>query len=591
MDSSTVDLVDDEQTNELRVRPIPRFACDDVPLLRGRDDDLRVVDLRAAQGHVPGELSDVDAVGFEPRAQVTDHLRDERLHRRDVHDLKRAQIEAPVLPAVQGELVEYRQHRDVRLPRARGRAEEKVLRREHRGLVHLALHAVQGLHAFKRRVRPGRNLFDRPQRLVVRERFRLERGNVHLLVPFLRAAVRPGRELAPFVRHQTAPRGEREGVELEHLPARGGGAVPGVRDVRGDLASETSRFLANLALHLRLARSRARALPREPHRVENRRRLRTRGHLLHDRVLLVLVLRARESLEHEHEAVLARAFVILLIRERGQDVVRELSRLARLRVRVSKRVRDLALQPVRVDLGRFHEVVIDVVRAEIDVDASDAGASRGLDAAAFAVLVLVVDVARFEDFVELVGRVLVFFFLELDGDADVVVERVSGGAAVAAAVAAAAARGEIRHQLPERDVLRERLRVRRTHERLDFGLPLRVRASLLFQDLEDLLRGASQDVLRLISERALDHAQERLVRGPRLARLRSVRSVRVRGEDGRADRGLLALRGVRVEIVLIHSPLALIPRALFRFFHAILELRGFAPVHAVAESAGLDLTP
>ena len=63
------------------------------------------------------------------------------------------------------------------------------------------------------------------------------------------------------------------------------------------------------------------------------------------------------------------------------------------------------------------------------------------------------------------------------------------------------------------------------------------------------------------------------------------------GEDGRADRGLLALRGVRVEIVLIHSPLALIPRALFRFFHAILELRGFAPVHAVAESAGLDLTP
>ena len=44
-----VDLVDDDQAHELRVRAVAALARDDVPLLRRRDDDLARLDLRDRQ--------------------------------------------------------------------------------------------------------------------------------------------------------------------------------------------------------------------------------------------------------------------------------------------------------------------------------------------------------------------------------------------------------------------------------------------------------------------------------------------------------------------------------------------------------------
>ena len=91
-----VNLVDDQQSHQLGVRPVSRLASDDIPLLRGGDDHLRVVDLRAGQRHVAGELADVDAVGLQPRSEVAHHLRNQRLHGSDVHNLERRRVQGAV---------------------------------------------------------------------------------------------------------------------------------------------------------------------------------------------------------------------------------------------------------------------------------------------------------------------------------------------------------------------------------------------------------------------------------------------------------------------------------------------------------------
>ena len=232
-----VNLVDDEQTNQLRVGPVAGLAGDDIPLLRGGDDDLRVVNLGPAQGDVTGELPDVDPVRLEAVAEVTHHLRHERLHGRHVDNLERGCVDATVGPAVQANLVEDGEHRHVGLTRTRGRTQEHILRREHRGVVHLALHPVQGLHATERGLRPLWKLFDGAEDLAIRESLRLQRGDVNLLVALLGAAVRSRGQLAPLVGHQVGSRGKGQGIQFEHLTPGSHGPGAGVGHVSRDLAA------------------------------------------------------------------------------------------------------------------------------------------------------------------------------------------------------------------------------------------------------------------------------------------------------------------------------------------------------------------
>ena len=113
MDSSTgpriieeVNLVDDEQTNQLRVRPVTGLAGDDIPFLWGGDDYLRVVNLGSAQGYIAGELPDVDPIWLEAVSEVTHHLCHERLHGGHVDNLERGRVDSSVWLAVQADFVE-----------------------------------------------------------------------------------------------------------------------------------------------------------------------------------------------------------------------------------------------------------------------------------------------------------------------------------------------------------------------------------------------------------------------------------------------------------------------------------------------------
>ena len=307
------------------------------------------------------------------------------------------------------------------------------------------------------------------------------------------------------------------------------------------------RFLANLSLHRGLSRLGRRALARLTHQVQHRRRLGPGAHLLRDARLLVVVLRARQSgaphhtragfeklldevelvvVEEEHEPVLARALVIRLRPERAQYLLSHLRGLRRVRVGVPERGGDLALEPVGVDVRGFDDVLV-VLLAVVaaDVHALHAPAKPSLLAGA---LVILLHVARLEHLVQLVVLpVVLVLLLELDGHADVVVEGIAGNDV---ALARAAAWVEIRDELTDGDKLRKLLAARRAHEGLDVFLPLRVRLVIVLEHLEDLLGGAPEHILRLVPKLALDHSQERLVRGPRLPRLGAVGSVGVGGE-------------------------------------------------------------
>mmetsp|Transcript_3062 Transcript_3062/g.12232 ORF Transcript_3062/g.12232 Transcript_3062/m.12232 type:complete len:311 (-) Transcript_3062:228-1160(-) len=156
---------------------------------------------------------------------------------------------------------------------------------------------------------------------------------------------------------------------------------------------------------------------------------------------------------------------------------------------------------------------------------------------------------------------------------------------------AGASRLEICHQLPNRHHPREALVARRAHELLDVALPLRVVGRVVLEHLQHLLRGAAEHVPRLVAELRLDHPEQSLVRRARLARLRPVRSVRLRVEHARLLRApALALRRVRVEVVLVHPA-----RGVFAFLlgllHALIELGRPTDVRAVAERSRLDAAP
>lgn len=147
-----VDLVDDEEAHERGHGDVAALACDDVPLLRRRDNHLRRRQLRLGELHVSRKLAHLhvrgevccwggwvpskackaskarlDAERLEARAEGARDLGGEGLHGRDVHDLEAVLGDGAICLPVLRELVQYRHHRDVGLARARGRADEHVL--------------------------------------------------------------------------------------------------------------------------------------------------------------------------------------------------------------------------------------------------------------------------------------------------------------------------------------------------------------------------------------------------------------------------------------------------------------------------------
>ena len=68
---------DDDQSDQLSVRLLAPFAGDDVPLLRGADDDLCGSDLVFGQLVVTGQLGHCDTIGVQPLLRTnsqTNHI-------------------------------------------------------------------------------------------------------------------------------------------------------------------------------------------------------------------------------------------------------------------------------------------------------------------------------------------------------------------------------------------------------------------------------------------------------------------------------------------------------------------------------------
>mmetsp|Transcript_29704 Transcript_29704/g.63180 ORF Transcript_29704/g.63180 Transcript_29704/m.63180 type:complete len:350 (-) Transcript_29704:240-1289(-) len=95
-----VDLIDDDQADELRVGTlVAGLPRDDVPLLRGGDDDLCLVDLRLCEIDVAAELADDDAVALQALRETRHHLLHKGLHGRHVDNLESRKIKRAVLEA------------------------------------------------------------------------------------------------------------------------------------------------------------------------------------------------------------------------------------------------------------------------------------------------------------------------------------------------------------------------------------------------------------------------------------------------------------------------------------------------------------
>ncbi|RUS26118.1 hypothetical protein BC938DRAFT_471207 [Jimgerdemannia flammicorona] len=119
-----MDLVDYDEADEVGVAAVGSLASDDIPFLRGGDDDLGFGDLLFGQLPVARELRDVDSIGFEAGPKVADHLLDEGLHGGNVHNLERVQVDiVRSFVAVLADFVQNGEHGDVCLSGAGGRAQ------------------------------------------------------------------------------------------------------------------------------------------------------------------------------------------------------------------------------------------------------------------------------------------------------------------------------------------------------------------------------------------------------------------------------------------------------------------------------------
>jgi hypothetical protein len=554
-----VDLVDDDQRDEVRVTRVGRFARDDVPLFRRRDNDLGLGDLLLRQLAVAREFIDGDAERLQALVEVADHLLHEGLHRRDVDNLERRKVKlARPVVAVLGELVQDRQHGDVGLARTGRGAEQQRLVSPERDGVQSALDSVQGRVPLEGVLRPLGQV-GHGDEFALLERGRFRRRDVHLLVTLLGPLERPLGEFALLVRHESAALRERHRFEVERLARR----RSGLARLEGALGG-AGRLDDGVDVHVVIARRRrggvsASELFQDPpdalfaHRdldvdffvVRTPRQLGAPDNLVpvrdqgRDEFKLVV-------LGQVHQAVFDVAHVAFG-REERHRLFGLLRRLERVRVRSGKE----PLQPEAVDLARGDLAVLVAAAAAVltllgpfaadddrlvvfDVDARDhlvvvdaaaAGSSRTLDA-----LVFVVRVGLFiADFEPFVGTVLVIFVLVVkhDRDSDVVVNLALGRAVVVAVLVGAFALlflvAIVGDAFPEgRQLGKLVVRDRSRQERLDLALLVEVLELVVFEVRQDHVGGRADHGRRRVAEQRVHRGEDQLVHGARLGRARSV---------------------------------------------------------------------
>ena len=63
-----MDLIDDHTVDE--IHHAISLACDDVPLLRGRDDDVTLLNLLLCHAHIASEFADLDTKVVQRRLEL-----------------------------------------------------------------------------------------------------------------------------------------------------------------------------------------------------------------------------------------------------------------------------------------------------------------------------------------------------------------------------------------------------------------------------------------------------------------------------------------------------------------------------------------
>eukprot|EP00754_Rhynchopus_humris_P049346 Rhum_TRINITY_DN8342_c0_g1::Rhum_TRINITY_DN8342_c0_g1_i1::g.27448::m.27448 len=177
-----VDLVEDDKVR-LRHEGLRLLPRQHVPLLRRRDDQVRLRHLLLRHLLVSGALADHHVVRRKRLREALHHLLREGLHRRHVHHLELVLHQRALRRDVLAHLLQHRQERAHRLTRACRRRHKHVLRRVERRLKHLRLHPRQvrlllreGQLRPRRQVRHGHPVLHRCRQLL-RQRQR------HLDVP------------------------------------------------------------------------------------------------------------------------------------------------------------------------------------------------------------------------------------------------------------------------------------------------------------------------------------------------------------------------------------------------------------------------
>ena len=90
----------DEQRDELCVRPLATLPSDDVPLLWSTHDDLRLVDLLLAQLVVPCQLAHRHTVGSQALGEVGHHLLHQGAHGGHIDQLEVVNVQGAIRAVV-----------------------------------------------------------------------------------------------------------------------------------------------------------------------------------------------------------------------------------------------------------------------------------------------------------------------------------------------------------------------------------------------------------------------------------------------------------------------------------------------------------